>query len=264
LFAIRGLGCEFEVAEQVSEGGRQVAFIEVEDSSFLVGMAGIGVGLNEQVHDGDGFGELLAAVVGVAEVPEHAEEDLLAAHRGHGGWGGVDIDVRDFECQVAALSHAQDAAFVEWIDEGGVVTIVVADQEMTGESDAVDGTPEAVCDGKVNHRERNGDAGAVGKDFIEATVAGVVVIGLIAAEGEIVEEVVAGGFDKFLAGGLGVAQHGEFAGVGVEDFEEGGGVQAGEFERGQAQSGLVQGNGLIAFYEEFSEVVHSSRRIALV
>ena len=226
LVAVGGGGVEVEIALEGGQGFGHALLPDEGYGALLVGVGGVGFGGEEEIEDLQGLGGILAREVDLAQVVEHADHDGARVEGAEDG--GIDLtDIDKF-------------SFVERVDEGGVKAVVVADDEMAWQADAVDGLGEAAGDFDIDGRESDGNAEAGFENAVEATVGGIVIVGLIAAEAEFAEEPGVGFGDE--AGAVGEVGDavGNGGGVAVEFAEARAGVEIGIFDAGEFEGGAVE------------------------
>ena len=122
---------------------------------------------------------------------------------------------------------------------------------MAGGADAVDGDAEAAGQFDVEDAEGDGDAAAGFENVVQAGVVGVVVVGFVALDLELIEKVLVGGE----AEAAGVAEADLF-GVIVEFGEPGFEGEIGVLDARDVERGDVELDGVVFLAEYAAEGVH--------
>ena len=182
----------------------------------------------------------LAAEVDGPQVVEHADHDLAVGDGVEDGWRWGHVHAGHLAAEVEALLFVEEFAVVVDVDEGLEVLFVVADDEVAGEADAGHRHVEAIGDGEIDDGEGDGDALAGGDHLVDAAIAGVVVVRLVAGEALFAEEEFVEDLEAF----DGVVLHAhagvDFGGVGVEDVEEGTRVEIGKLNAAEFEGGQIE------------------------
>jgi len=84
----------------------------------------------------------------------------------------------------------------------------------------------------------------------------IVIVFLIATEGEIGEKVLIRGCNIVLGGGSLGGQRLELARVGIQDLEERAGIEAGIFDGGDLERGYIEPGLFVALHQEPPEFLH--------
>ena len=126
------------------------------------------------------------------------------------------------------------------VDVGLEAFVFVAAQKMAWQPDAVNRHLQAFGDGHVDHRERDGNARPRGDHFVQAAVAGVVVVALVARKSLLLEQEIVQHLQSFDAVILHPHPLVDLVGVGVEDVDEGRRIETGELYGCQFKSREIQ------------------------
>src|SRR4029453_18703343 len=134
---------------------------------------------------------VLGPPVDALEIGEHAREELSIAHRGEGRLGEADALAQRLGHELAAGLGGEDGAAVEGIEENGRVVEPHAGDEVPGESDALHRKVEPAPYLDQDQGQRDRDAHAAVEHVREEAVAGVEVVGAVALEALLFEQVLA-------------------------------------------------------------------------
>ena len=234
-FLIGRVGPEIQVAAKGGYGFGDAAEVHEGHTALLVFVGGFGIGGKKEIEEAESLVGGFGGEVDVTEVVDHPHDDGPAVYVGQ-HFVGEGIDAGE---SAAAVEIDEDAT-VEGVHKSCVVAVVVLNDEVAGEGDAVDGFGEAAADFHVDERERDGDAEAGVEDAVQAAVFGGIVVVVVAAEAEFAEEIGVGGLDEIAAVGEVVGAGGNFESVAVEEVEVFGGVEVGILDSGDFEGGSVE------------------------
>ncbi len=201
-----------------------------------------------------GANEVAAFLVDAVEVCQHAGED--AADRSRPEEFGSERDAIAVQIAkfLATVVACDELAGVECVDEDHAVSVAVANQEMTWESDAANRPADAARDVDPDGGERDGYSATSIDDVVQVAVLRVVVGAAVSAEALFVNEDAGEGGDAALGGAAGLAYEdpvGEF----VESLEIGGHRKAGVLVAGEVEAGGPEANLLIREFKYVAETI---------